>query len=183
MAGHVQTHFVMEDVHVPDENRLITDERDWKAQLRQLNWERVIIAMWTLAAARCAIEHALDYAEDREQFGQPIGEFQGMRWKFADMVAEYEAGRSLVYRTVSEALEDGEPPNRLMSSVTRLFASERTERVVSEALQVFGANGYQRGHPLEYLYRFVRSRRIGHGTDEILKNGIADRLFERGIPP
>jgi hypothetical protein len=182
MAGHVQTHFVMEDVNVPEENLLITDADDWKAQLRQLNWERVVIAMWTMAAARCAIDHALDYAGTREQFGQPIGEFQGMRWKFADMVAEYEAGRSLVYRTVSEAVEGDGPPNRLMSSVTRLFASERTERIVSEALQVFGANGYQRGHPLEYLYRFVRSRRIGHGTDEILKNGIADRLFERGIP-
>jgi alkylation response protein AidB-like acyl-CoA dehydrogenase len=181
MAGHVQSQFVMEAVHVPAENLLVTEEREWKAQLRQLNWERVIIAMWTIAAARCAIEHALDYARTREQFGQPIGEFQGMRWKFADMVTEYEAGRSLVYRTVSAALEDGDPPDRLASSVTRLFASERTERIVSEALQVFGANGYQRGHPLEYLYRFVRSRRIGHGTDEILKNGIADRLFDRGL--
>lgn len=181
MAGHIQSHFVMEEVRIPEENLLVTDQSDWKAQLKQLNWERVLISMWTIAAARCAIEHALDYAQTREQFGQRIGEFQGMQWKFADMVTQYEAGRSLVYRTTSEALEREEPPNRLMSSVTRLFASERTERIVSEALQVFGANGYQKGHPLEYLYRFVRSRRIGHGTDEIMKNGIANYLFERGF--
>ncbi|MEF8789181.1 MAG: acyl-CoA dehydrogenase family protein [Haloarculaceae archaeon] len=181
MAGRIQTHFLMDEVHVPEEALLVTDRDDWTAQLRQLNWERVIIAMWTLAVGRCAIERALEYARTREQFGRAIGEFQGMRWKFADMVTRYEAGRSLVYRTASEAREAGEPPDRLASSVTRLFASENTERVVSEALQVFGANGYQRGHPLEYLYRFVRSRRIGHGTDEILKNGIADVLFDRGL--
>lgn len=181
MAGHIQTHFVMEEVRIPEENLLVTDQSDWKAQLRQLNWERVLISMWTIAAARCAIDHALEYAQTREQFGQKIGEFQGMQWKFADMVTQYEAGRSLVYRTTSEALNREEPPNRLMSSITRLFASEKTERIVSEALQVFGANGYQKGHPLEYLYRFVRSRRIGHGTDEIMKNGIANYLFERGF--
>jgi alkylation response protein AidB-like acyl-CoA dehydrogenase len=181
MAGHVQSHFVMEEVHIPDTNLLVTDANDWKAQLKQLNWERVLISMWTITAARCAIEHALDYAQTREQFGQKIGQFQGMRWKFADMVTQYEAGRSLVYRTVSAALEHETPPDRRMASVTRLFASEQTERIVSEALQVFGANGYQRGHPLEYLYRFVRSRRIGHGTDEILKNGIADALFDQGL--
>lgn len=60
-------------------------------------------------------------------------------------------------------------------------AAENTERIVSQALQVFGATGYQRGHPLEYLYRFNRSRRIGHGTDEILKDGIADRVFDEGL--
>lgn len=181
MAGHSQTHFAMEEVHVPEENLLVTDDRDWTVQLKQLNWERVLISMWTIAVARCAIDRALEYAQTREQFGQAIGEFQGLQWKFADMVTQYEAGRSLVYRTVADALDRDAPPDRLMSSVTRLFASERTERIVSEALQVFGANGYQKGHPLEYLYRFVRSRRIGHGTDEIMKNGIAESLFERGL--
>lgn len=181
MAGQIQSHFVMEDIHIPEENVLVTDENAWKRQLRQLNWERVIISMWTIAAARSAITQALEYAQTREQFGQPIGEFQGLRWKFADMVKHYEAGRSLIYRTVSQARRNDNPPDRLMSSVTRLFASEKTERIVSEALQIFGANGYQRGHPLEYLYRLVRSRRIGHGTDEILKNGIADHLFEHGL--
>jgi alkylation response protein AidB-like acyl-CoA dehydrogenase len=182
MVGHTQTQFVMDDVRVPEENLLITDDAGWKDQLAHLNWERVIIAAWTHAITRCGIEHALDYATDREQFGQPIGEFQGMRWKFADMVTTYEAGRSLTYRTAQRARETGDPPGRLMSGAARLFASESSERIVSEALQVFGANGYQQGHPLEYLYRYVRSRRIGHGTDEIMKVGIADRVFDVGLP-
>lgn len=182
MAGHTQTHFSIDDVRIPEENLLVTTGEEWKNQLRRLNWERVTIAMWTNAIARCAIEHALEYAQTREQFGQEIGEFQGMRWKFADMVTEYEVGRSLIYQVAQEAVRSDEAPDRLKSGIAKLHAAERTERIVSEALQVFGANGYQKGHPLEYLYRYNRSRRIGHGTDEIMKNGIADQLFKNGLP-
>jgi alkylation response protein AidB-like acyl-CoA dehydrogenase len=181
MAGHTQTHFAMEGAPVPPEDVLITDRDDWRTQLERLNWDRVAIAMWTNAVARCAIEHALDYAGDREQFGQPIGEFQGMRWKFADMVADYEAGRSLVYRVIDRARAEDRVPSRLESCLAKFHVATHTEQIVSEALQVFGANGYQQGHPLEYLHRFNRSRRIGHGTDEILKDGIADAVFDTGL--
>lgn len=182
MAGHTQTHFVMEDTPIPEENLLITNKEEYKTQLRRLNWERVTIAIWTNALARCGISHALDYAQTREQFGQKIGEFQGMRWKFADMVKKNEVGRSLIYEVAKTAVANDEVPDRLQSGIAKLYAAETTEEIVSESLQVFGANGYQRGHPLEYLYRFNRSRRIGHGTDEIMKNGIADQLFEKGLP-
>ncbi|MFB6310350.1 MAG: acyl-CoA dehydrogenase family protein [Salinirussus sp.] len=181
MAGHVQTHFAMDGARVPEENVLITDRDDWRTQLKRLNWDRVAIAMWTNALARTAIERAVEYATEREQFGQPIGEFQGLRWKIADMVAEYEAGRGLVYRAIERARAEDRVPTRLESSLAKFHTAERTERIVSEALQVFGANGYQQGHPLEYLHRFNRSRRIGHGTDEILKNGIADAVFDSGL--
>jgi alkylation response protein AidB-like acyl-CoA dehydrogenase len=182
MAGHTQTRFTMEEVHIPVENHLVTSRSDWKDQLHRLNWERVTIAMWTNAIAGCAIDQALEYAETREQFGQPIGEFQGMRWKFADMVKQYDVTRSQIIQTAAEAIERDDPPNRLKSGIAKLQAAESAERIVSEALQVFGARGYQKGHPLEYLYRHCRSRRIGHGTDEIMKNAIADQLFEEGLP-
>jgi alkylation response protein AidB-like acyl-CoA dehydrogenase len=79
VAGHAQTHFAMEAVHVPAENVLITERDAWREQLARLTWDRVAIAMWTNAVARCAIERAVAYAETREQFGQPIGEFQALR--------------------------------------------------------------------------------------------------------
>ena len=85
------------------------------------------------------------------------------------------------YRAIRNALAEDRVPAGLESSVAKLRAAENTERIVSEALQVFGATGYQRGHPLEYLYRFDRSRRIGHGTDEILTDGIADKVFDEGL--
>jgi alkylation response protein AidB-like acyl-CoA dehydrogenase len=183
MAEHTQTHFYIEDVTVPAGNVLARGPEGFKNVLRALNWERIGSSTLANAIAGCAVEHALEYAEDREQFGQPIAEFQGIGWKFADMVKELEASRALAYRAAIEARESDSPPDRLQTSLAKLYSGEMVERVVSEALQVHGANGYQRGHPLEYLYRLARGRRLAAGTDEVQKNGIADALREVGLPP
>jgi len=182
MAGHTQTHFYIEDLPVPEENVLARGPEGFKRVLRALNWERLGSSTLANAIAGCAVEHALEYAGQREQFDQPIAEFQGIGWKFADMVTELEASRALAYRAAIEARESGEPPDRLGTSLAKLYSGEMVERVVSEALQVHGANGYQQGHPLEYLYRLARARRLAAGTDEIQKNGIADALREGGLP-
>jgi alkylation response protein AidB-like acyl-CoA dehydrogenase len=128
-----------------------------------------------------AFDKAVEYAQQREQFDQPIGDFQGIRWKIADMAKRVEGARALTYRAALSGGEDG-APDRLAASLAKLSTSETVERVVSEALQVHGANGYQQGHPLEYLYRLARGRRIAAGTDEIMKNNIADVVFEDGLP-
>ncbi|MFC6941605.1 acyl-CoA dehydrogenase family protein [Salinirubellus sp. GCM10025818] len=182
MAEHTQTHFYIEDVAVPEENVLARGPEGFRRILQALNWERLGSSTLANAIAGCALEHALDYAEDREQFGQPIAEFQGIGWKFADMVTELEASRTLAYRAALEVRDSDEPPDRLQTSLAKLYSGEMAEDVVSEALQIHGANGYQRGHPLEYLYRLARGRRLAAGTDEIQKNGIADALREDGLP-
>ena len=182
MAGQTQTHFFMEDVHVPEENVLVRGKPALKQQLKALNWERLGSAAQSNATARCALERAIDYAGDREQFGRPIGDFQGMRWKIADAAAELEASRSLTYRAVANAEVRGGPPDRLETSIAKLYSARMGEEVVSEALQTFGATGYQQEHPLEYLYRLQRGRRLGGGTDEIMKNNIADVVVESGLP-
>ena len=182
MAEHTQTHFYIEGVAVPEENVLARGPEGFKRVLQALNWERLGSSTLANAIAGCAVEHALEYAEDREQFGQPIAEFQGIGWKFADMVKELEASRALAYRAALDARESDAPPDRLQTSLAKLYSGEMVEQVVSEALQVHGANGYQRGHPLEYLYRLARGRRLAAGTDEIQKNGIADALREDGLP-
>ena len=182
MAGHVQTHFFMEEVPIPAENILVQGMNALKEQLKALNWERCGSSAYANAIARCAYDHALAYAKDREQFDQPIGEFQGMRWKFADMAKELEASRSLTYRAALNAEAQGRVPDRLETSLAKLYSGEMIEYVVSEALQVFGSTGYQQDHPLEYLYRLQRSRRIAAGTDEIMKNNVADEVFGNGLP-
>jgi alkylation response protein AidB-like acyl-CoA dehydrogenase len=182
MVGHTQTHFFMDDIHVPKENVLVASKEGMKEQLKTLNWERCGSAAFANAIARCALDKALDYAKEREQFDQPIGEFQGMRWKFADMVTELQASRTLVYETAINAEQRGRVPDRLDTSIAKLYSGQMVEDVVSESLQVFGATGYQREHPLEYLYRLQRSRRIAAGTDEIMKNTIADQVFQQGLP-
>ncbi len=182
MAGHTQTHFFMEGVPVPTENVLVRGEQALKQQLRALNWERLGGAAFTNTLARYALNQALDYAQEREQFDQPLKDFQGMRWKFAEMTQQLEASRALTYRAASGAASNGGSPDRLETSLAKLYAGEMAESVISESLQVFGSAGYQQGHPLEYLYRLQRGRRIAAGTDELMKNNIADVVFKEGLP-
>ena len=182
MAEHQQTQFYMEDVHIPEENVLTRGPDGFKNQLKALNWERLGSSTFANSMARNALGKALDYADDREQFGQPIGEFQGIEWKLADMTKQLEASRALTYRAATTAVEQGRIPDRMGTSIAKLFSSEIAESVVSEALQIHGANGYQKGHPLEYLYRLARARRIAAGTDEIQKNQIASVLRDDGLP-
>lgn len=98
------------------------------------------------------------------------------------MVKRLKASRSLAMTAGQKAADRGGVPDRLDSSIATLYAAETAEQVVSDALQIHGANGYQQGHPLEYLYRFVRGFRIGAGTDEIQRNQIAEVVKKRGVP-
>jgi alkylation response protein AidB-like acyl-CoA dehydrogenase len=181
MHGETQTQFYMEDVHIPRDRVLVRGPEALKQQLKALNWERCGSSMLANSISLNAFDKALEYAQQREQFDQPIGDFQGIRWKVADMAKQIEGARALTYRAARSADEDG-APDRLAASIAKLATSETVEEVVSEALQIHGANGYQQGHPLEYLYRLARGRRIAAGTDEIMKNNIADVVFEDGLP-
>ncbi|WP_226482735.1 acyl-CoA dehydrogenase family protein [Natrinema amylolyticum] len=182
MAGHTQTQFRMHDIVVPEEHVLTRGKGGFKQQLQALNWERLGSATLANTIARCALDRALEYGQQREQFDQPIADFQGIEWKLADMVKELEASRSLTYRAAMNAEEQGRIPDRLDASLAKLYSGEMVETVVSEALQIHGANGYQQGHALEYLYRLARGRRLAAGTDEIQKNQIAAALKRDGLP-
>lgn len=183
MADHEQTHFYLEDVQVSEENVLTRGKEGFKDVLKALNWERLGSATLSNTIARCALEKAVDYAEQREQFGQSISEFQGIEWKIADMFKQLEASRGLTYRAAERAHQQGRIPDRLDASVAKLYSGEMAEAVVSESLQIHGANGYQKDHPLEHLYRLARGRRIAAGTDEIQKNTIASVIKDEGLPP
>ncbi|MFC6837865.1 acyl-CoA dehydrogenase family protein [Halomarina ordinaria] len=182
MVNYTQTHFTIDDVEIPEENVLTRGREGFKQQLKALNWERLGSAVVANSWATCALDHALDYAAEREQFGQPIADFQGMEWKFADMLTEIEVSTAIAYREGVRAANAGTPPDRLATSMAKLYSSQMVERVASEAVQTVGARAYQKGHPLEYLFRLVRGRRIAAGTDEIQKNTIARTLKEKGIP-
>lgn len=182
MAGHEQTHYYMEDVVIPPENVLTRGEDAFKEQLKALNWERLAVASISNTWALAALKRALEYAQDREQFGQPIAEFQGLEWKLSEMVTHLEASRALTYRAAEDAVAQGRIPDPLQTGAANLFSGQTAEYVISESLQLCGANGYQRGHPLEYLYRLQRGWRFAGGTDEIQKNTIAQWLKRDGAP-
>ncbi|MFC7157110.1 acyl-CoA dehydrogenase family protein [Halomarina halobia] len=182
MANHTQTQFRMHDVVVPETHVLTRGRDGFKQQLQALNWERLGSATLANAIARCALDRALEYGQQRRQFDQPIADFQGIEWKLADMAKELEASRSLTYRAAINAEERGRIPDRMDASLAKLYSGEMVERVVSESLQIHGANGYQQGHALEYLHRLARGRRLAAGTDEIQKNQIAAALKRDGLP-
>lgn len=182
MAGYAQTHFTIDDVVVPEDHVLTRGEAGFKEQLVSLNWERLGSSVLTVGWAEAALERAMAYASEREQFGQEIDEFQGIEWKLAEMYRQVETAASLSYGAAARADESDHAPPRLGTSTAKLHSSRIVEDVVSEAVQIVGARAYQQGHPLEYLYRLARSRRIAAGTDEIQLNTIAGALKESGLP-
>jgi alkylation response protein AidB-like acyl-CoA dehydrogenase len=140
-----------------------------------LNVARVHTAARAIGAARGAFEEALDYAQRRVQFGRPIGEFQAIRFKLADMATEIEAARQLMY-SACERMDAGEALP-MEASMAKLFASEMSERVTSEALQILGGEGYTRDHAVQRHWRDARLTKIFEGTSEIQKRIISDALL------
>jgi len=182
MAGNTQTHFRIDGVEIPPENVLTRGSEASKQQLKSLNWERVGAAAFLNGLAQNALRRAYEFSEQREQFGQPIGEFQGIQWKFAEAVTTLQSSRALAHRAAKEALGENRYPDPLLANMAKIKAATVANEVVDEALQIHGARGYMQGHPLEYLYRFVRGYRIAGGTDEIQLNTISSLIKERGLP-
>jgi alkylation response protein AidB-like acyl-CoA dehydrogenase len=185
MYGGDQAELVFDDCRVDESQVLIRGEDAFKTLLKTFNVERCHNAMMSVTVARNAFEKALDYAQQREQFGQPIGDFQAIGHKLADMTIKLEAARLLVFKAAESAIttESDGLPSRLQTSVAKVFANEIAEEVASEAVQIHGANGYIQGHPVEYIYRKVRGRQIAGGTVEIHRDGIVDALYKHGYEP
>lgn len=139
------------------------------------NGGRIRTAAQGVGAAQGALDAAVEYAGEREQFDQPIGEFQAIKHKLADMATQLEAGRSLTYRAADLVERDASQANRL-ASIAKLFTSEAAVDIADEAVQVHGGAGFVSDHPVERYYRDARILKIYEGTSEIQKNIIGDEL-------
>jgi alkylation response protein AidB-like acyl-CoA dehydrogenase len=140
-----------------------------------LGLARAHTAARSIGLARGALEDAMAYARERVQFGQPISDFQAIRFKIAVMAAEVEAARQLMYSVCSDI--DAGRGGRAQTSMVKYFAAEMAERVTSEALQIFGGAGYTTLHPVERYWRDARLTKIFEGTSEIQLRIIADELL------
>jgi alkylation response protein AidB-like acyl-CoA dehydrogenase len=176
MAGHIQNDLFFDDCAVPEEHILALGEDSFKELLKEFNVERCHNAMMCVACGLNAFDRALSYAQEREQFDQSIGDFQGIEWKLADMATKLEGARLLIYRAASQ-----ENPGRMGTSMAKVRANEVGQEVVDEALQIHGAMGYSKESPMEYLYRLVRGWKIAGGTVEVQRNGIAEQLKKYGL--
>ncbi|PSQ00926.1 acyl-CoA dehydrogenase [Halobacteriales archaeon QS_4_70_19] len=168
---------VIDDVRVSEDNVIGAVDQGFYQLMDFFASGRTGVAAQAVGAAQGAFDAALDYAGEREQFDQKIGEFQAIRHKLADMATDIEAARSLTYRAAAN-VEEGNPDQAArFAAMAKLFASEHAVEVADEALQVFGGSGYVTDYPAERYYRDARITKIYEGTSEIQKNVIADRLL------
>jgi alkylation response protein AidB-like acyl-CoA dehydrogenase len=176
MSGekHCALHF--EDCRVPREYALAESE-GLRRMMTVFGVERVGNAVRALALAQSAFDRAVAHAKEREQFGRPLCEFQGLQWKFADMRMKLDAARLLIYRAVVNA--DRGAPDPIQASIAKAYANECAFEVANDALQVFGAAGYSTTSPLEYIARRVRGWMIAGGSMEMQRNRIAQEIFGR----
>ncbi len=166
-----------EDCRVPAENLLGEENKGFKIAMLTLDAGRIGIAAQALGIAEAAFDEALKYAQERTAFGQPLAAFQAIQFKLADMKAQIEAARWLVYHAAWK--KDQGEDYILESSLAKLYASEVASRVADEAVQIHGGYGYIRDYKVERLYRDARITRIYEGTSEIQKLIIARQLLGR----
>ncbi|MGB0903016.1 3-sulfinopropanoyl-CoA desulfinase [Halocynthiibacter sp.] len=145
------------------------------------NSQRVGAGTIAMGIAAGALGHATRYLKEREQFGRPLAEFQGLQWMLAEMDAKTHAAR-LMLREAAQTLCGKGFPDMHLAARAKMFASENAIQVVNDALQMFGARGYGNQEPLERMYRDVRMFTIGGGTAQILKTQVAGGLLGIKVP-
>jgi len=178
MSGEDWAQVYFEDVRVPPE-MVVLKEGGFKKQIAGFNVERIGNTARSLALGRYAYEEARQWAMQRKQFGRLLCEFQGLQWKFADMKVKLDAGQLLLYRAAANA--DRGFPSAEETAIAKAYCNQAGFEVANEALQVMGGLGYSQESLVEYCVRRCRGWMIAGGSIEILKNRIAEAVFERSF--
>jgi alkylation response protein AidB-like acyl-CoA dehydrogenase len=170
------TDLVFQHCRVPAGNLLGQEGDGFEIAMKALDGGRIGIAAQSVGLAQAALDAAVFYAKEREQFGQPISKFQGLRWILADMATELEAARQLTF--FAAAKKDRGERHAMEASMAKLYASEMVNRVAAKALQIHGGYGYTKDYPVERFFRDARVFTIYEGTSEIQRIVIANHLLE-----
>jgi alkylation response protein AidB-like acyl-CoA dehydrogenase len=163
-------------LRVPADRRLGEENRGLVQALKTLNGGRITIAARGVGIAQAALDEALGYAQDREQFDQPISEFQAIQHKLADMDTKTNAARMLMHLAADRKMRGEEFVKE--AAQAKLYASEVSREVANEGIQIHGGYGYTKDFPAERFYRDAKLNEIYEGTSEILRNTIADQLLQ-----
>lgn len=175
LKGSFTSELIFDNCEVSAENLLGNEGEGYVNALKILANGRVLMAARSVGAAQKLLDMSVKYSKERVQFGQPISEFQGIKWHLAEMATEINAARALTYKT-AWMVDQGQ---RIIkdAAMTKLFATEMLCHVADKAVQVFGGMGYMKDFPVERYYRDARLYRIVEGTSEIQKMIIADQLL------
>jgi acyl-CoA dehydrogenase len=174
--------FAFEGVRVSEDRILGGIGRGYELTKDWFVEERLMIGARTVGASTRALDLALAFASEREQFGRPIVAFQAVEFMLADMAAELMAAKSMLYRVCWQAAHGGADRRSLhaLASAVKLVCSETAGRIVDRAVQIHGGRGYMREQPVERLYRELRVDRIWEGTSEIQRVVVGNELRKRG---
>jgi len=173
MGGEYLHEVRFDGCELPLENLIVEDD-GFRRLLNAFNTQRCLNPSISLGLAEGAFDESVRYLRERRAFNRPIGEFQGMRWKLADMYKDIEAGRGLLYRACASA----DPfPDPLLAAVAKVFCNEMALRVTSEAVQVHGGYGFTDEFSVSRFYRGARYGTLGGGTSETLRDLIGKRLM------
>ncbi|MEJ2102391.1 MAG: acyl-CoA dehydrogenase family protein [Desulfobacterales bacterium] len=167
---------IFEDCRIAAEDRLGNEGDGFLIAMTGLDGGRIGIAAQSVGVAQAAFDAAVRYAQQREQFGQTISKFQGLRWIIADMATEIEAARLLMF-SAAEMKDRGENYTT-HASMAKLFASEMVNRITAKALQMHGGYGFTKEYPVERYYRDARVFTIYEGTSEIQRIVISNNIFK-----
>ena len=176
MSGEEWSQLYFENCRIPATNVLL-GPGGFKRQIEGFNVERIGNAARSLALGRYAYSLARKHAIVRKQFGRPLCEFQGLQWKFADMALKLEAAQLLLYRAATNAV--GRLPSAYETTVAKLTCNQAGFEVANEAVQIMGGMGYSQESLAEYCMRRTRGWMIAGGSIEMMKNRIAETIFDR----
>lgn len=176
MRGNMVSELFFNNVRVPKENILGRPEDGFKISMKALDIGRIGIAAQALGIGRAAFEAAATYATERKQFNRPIGAFQGVSFKLADMKTGLDAARLLIYRAAD--LKDRGLPFSVESAMCKAYASSTAMRVCLEALQIFGGYGYVKDLPVERFFRDAKITEIYEGTTEVMKIIVGNAIMK-----
>ncbi len=178
MSGEQWAQIYLDNAYLSPE-RVLLGAGGFKKQIAGFNVERIGNTARSLALGRYAYERAREWALQRKQFGRLLCEFQGLQWKFAEMKMKLDAGQLLLYRAAANA--DTGFPSADETAIAKAYCNQAGFEVASEALQVMGGMGYSRESLVEYCLARCRGWMIAGGSIEILKNRIAEGIFERSF--
>jgi 3-sulfinopropanoyl-CoA desulfinase len=183
LRGIPETEIIFEDMAVPASSLLVPPRglaKGFADLMNAYNGQRIGAATVALGIAEGAYELALAHSQQREQFGRPISEFQGLQWMLADMATQIAAAQALIYKAATRG--GGGFPEIMEAAQAKVFASEMAVAVTNDALQLHGSAGYSRNRPLERMVRDARMFTIGGGTAQVLRNFIAGRVLGWKLP-
>ncbi len=170
------TDLIFDDCRIPVSQRIGEEGQGFAIAMKGLDGGRIGIAAQSIGVAQAALDASIQYTQERQQFGQSISKFQGLRWIVADMATELEAARQLTFSAAF--MKDRGEEMSMQASMAKLFASEMVNRVTARAVQLHGGYGFTKEYPVERYYRDARVFTIYEGTSEIQRVVISNHLYK-----